>query len=80
MILGLTVTDLITSLVGLIGETVLEVEDWQWFASRYGCVAYYSFNSWLLGVSGYLAVLIVICNKIQSHSKVMVGVFKLILV
>ena len=74
MILGLTLTDLITSLVGLIGEIVLEAEDWQWIGSRFGCLAYYSFISWLLGISGYLVVLIVSYNKIKSHTKIMVGV------
>ena len=75
MILGLTLTDLITSFVGLIGEIVLEEEDWQWIGSRFGCLAYYSLVSWLLGISGYLVVLIVSYKKIKSHTKIMVGVF-----
>ena len=56
MILCLTVSDLSSSVLGLVGSLVLEVGDLAWRGSSLGCAAYYFVSSWLVGLSNYLIV------------------------
>ena len=58
MILCLTVTDLVSSSLGLVGALVLELRQMAWMGSSQGCAAYYFLSSWLVGLSHYLTVLL----------------------
>ena len=59
LILCLTVTDLVTTMSGLVGGLVLEVGDMTWAGDSQGCAAYYFISSWLVGLSNYLIVCLV---------------------
>ena len=59
LILCLTITDLVTTVSGLVGGLVLEAGDMTWAGSSQGCAAYYFISSWLLGLSNYLVVCLV---------------------
>ena len=59
LILCLTITDLVTTVSGLVGGLVLEAGDMTWAGSSPGCAAYYFISSWLLGLSNYLVVCLV---------------------
>ena len=52
LILCLTITDLVTTVSGLVGGLVIEAGDMTWA----GCAAYYFISSWLLGLSNYFVV------------------------
>ena len=59
LILCLTITDLVTTVSGLVGGLVIEAGDMTWASSSSGCAAYYFISSWLLGLSNYLVVCLV---------------------
>ena len=59
LILCLTITDLVTTVSGLVGGLVIEAGDMTWAGSSPGCAAYYFISSWLLGLSNYLVVCLV---------------------
>ena len=48
LILCLTMTDLVTTMSGLVGGLVLEVGHMSWVGSSQGCAAYYFISSWML--------------------------------
>ena len=48
LLLSLTLTDLASSSLGLLGGLVLELRDLAWAGSSQGCAAYYFTTSWLL--------------------------------
>ena len=52
-------TDLVTTVTGLVGGLVLELANMSWLGSSQGCAAYYFISSWLLGLSNYLVVCLV---------------------
>ena len=56
LILCLTITDLVTTVSGLVGGLVIEAGDMTWAGSSPGCAAYYFISSWLLGLSNYFVV------------------------
>jgi len=59
LILCLTMTDLVTTMSGLVGGLVLEVGHMSWVGSSQGCAAYYFISSWMLALSHYLIVCLV---------------------
>ena len=59
LILCLTMTDLLTTLCGVMGGLILEVGDMSWAGSSQGCAAYYFISSWVVGLSNYLVVCLV---------------------
>ena len=48
LLLCLTLTDLASSSLGLVGGLVLELRDLAWAGNSLGCAAYYFTTSWLL--------------------------------
>ena len=59
LILCLTMTDLVTTVTGMVGGLVLELANMSWLGSSQGCAAYYFISSWMLGLSNYLVVCLV---------------------
>ena len=55
MLLCLTVTDLASSSLGLLGGLVLELRDLAWAGSSQGCAVFYFSTSWLL-VTYFLSI------------------------
>ena len=55
MILVLTLTDLVTSMVGVMGSLVIEVGGMVWTpGDSQGCAVYYLISSWLISLSNYM--------------------------
>jgi len=71
LILCLTVTDLLTILVGILGGLILEAGGMSWVGSGSGCAVYYFITSWLLGLSNYLIVCLVCMILVKRSSGIL---------
>jgi len=58
LVLVLTMADLLTILVGLVGGLTLEVGHMAWAGDSLGCQLYYFLSSWLLGLANYLVAVL----------------------
>jgi len=68
LILCLTVSDLLTVLVGILGALIIEAGGMSWGGSGSGCAVYYFITSWLLGLSNYLIVCLVCMVLVKRGS------------
>jgi len=72
LILCLTVADLLTTLVGILGALILEAGGMSWMGSgTAGCAVYYFITSWLLGLSNYVIVCLVCMILVKRSSGVL---------
>jgi len=58
LVLVLTMADLLTILVGLVGGLTLEVGHMAWAGDSLGCQLYYFLSSWLLGLANYIVAVL----------------------
>ena len=68
MILALTLTDLMASLVGIMGSLVIEVGGMAWLSGdSQGCAVYYFTSSWLVSLSNYLVTCLSLPASVSRH-------------